>query len=166
MAIQSAAGTATPTPYAERLMGMLQFRKGAHFIGAALLLRQHGGEEYVVLHNLCQGLELIIKGLLLVKDFDSYRPKLGGRGAKGQSYGHDLMRLATDALAEFKLNPLRPPLIQELTELNRWFSNHALRYGLLETVFIDASAIQSGLVLRRLGAVLRLVEREHKRSGG
>lgn len=77
MAIQSAAGTATPTPYAERLMGMLQFRKGAHFIGAALLLRQHGGEEYVVLHNLCQGLELIIKGLLLVKDFDSYRPKLG-----------------------------------------------------------------------------------------
>jgi hypothetical protein len=93
--------TLTQTPDAERLMAEQLYGKGKNFIGAARLLRQCGGDEYVVLHLLCQGLEITLKALLLLRNFANYRPRL-------RNYGHDLMRLASDALKEFKLHPLRP----------------------------------------------------------
>jgi len=75
--------------------------KGKNFLGAAILLRQKGGYEYVVLHLMCQGVEVTLKALLLLKNYKRYEPKL-------KKYGHRLMPLVADVLAEFELRPLRP----------------------------------------------------------
>ena len=70
MTIQYAEAALRPTPYAKRLMADGHYRRGQHFIAAAILLRQHGGHEYVVLHLLCQGVEIVLKAILLLRDFD------------------------------------------------------------------------------------------------
>jgi hypothetical protein len=74
-------------------MGLKHYQKGRYFIGAALLLRKHGGDEYVVLHLLCQGVEIVLKALLLLHDFDKYRTLLKG-------YGH--AAVASRATAQMK----------------------------------------------------------------
>jgi hypothetical protein len=124
MTIHSAAATLKPTPYAKRMMALGHLRKGRHFIGAAMLLREKGGDEYVVLHLLCQGIEIVLKAVLLLRDFDRYQPRL-------VRYGHNLLDLASDALAEYNLHPLRAPVLDELKELDRLYSHHILRYSLL-----------------------------------
>jgi hypothetical protein len=90
---------------------------GKHYIAAAVLLRQNGGDKWVVLPLLCQGIEIILKALLLLSDFDKYQPRL-----KKNEYRHNLMKLASDALAEYKLHPLRSPILDELQELSRLYS--------------------------------------------
>jgi hypothetical protein len=79
-------GVARPSWHGRRLIAASMYQKGKHFVLAALLLRQKGGYEYVVLHLLCQGIEITLKALLLSADYDTHRPKL-------RSYGHDLLRL-------------------------------------------------------------------------
>jgi hypothetical protein len=134
------------------------YQKGCHFVGAAILLRkQRGGDEYVVLHLLCQGLEIILKAVLLARDFDKYRPGL-------RTYRHHLMRLALDAIAEYQLRPLRPAVAAELQNLDKLYTNHNLRYGLLDMIFIDPASIPSRLILKRLAAAMRLAHREFARS--
>jgi len=96
LALIPAAATLKPTPAAKRMMAEQLYVRGRHFIAAAILLHQHDGDENVVVHLLCQGLELLLKGLLLARNFDKYQPRL-----KGQ-YGHRLTRLVCDTLAEFK----------------------------------------------------------------
>lgn len=159
MATKSSTATLRPTIYGKRVMARQLYQKGRHFIGAALLLRDREGDEYVVLHLLCQGIEIIVKALLLLRNFAKYQPILQTK------YGHKLMRLASDALVEFKLNPLQAALSTELRELDRMYAKHILRYSLLATVFIDPKTIPSRLVLRRAAAVLRLADRELARKG-
>jgi hypothetical protein len=157
MTIKFATASMTPTPYAKSLIARGLYQKGRHFMGAAISLRQHKGDEYVVLHLLCQGIEIVLKAILLLRDFDKYHPLL-------KNYRHDLMRLSSDALAEFKLHPLRRTVSKELKELNRMYSQHFLRYGLLLLISIDPNSVSSRLVQRRALAVLRLVDRELTRT--
>jgi hypothetical protein len=134
-------------------MARMLFQKGAHFVGAAILLRQHGGNEFVVLHLLCQGIEIILKALLALKDYSKYQPAL-------KKYRHNLIAITNDVIAEFHLHPLRPAVSAELEELNRMYSRHLLRYDLLTELFINPASIPSRLVVRRTAAVLRLAHRE------
>src|SRR4051794_37682522 len=74
------------------------FNKGRAFMGAAFLLAQaaknQGDPEYadyVALQNLCQSVEVTLKGLLLLKDYDNYKPRL-------KKIGHDLTRTAKKAI--------------------------------------------------------------------
>lgn len=69
------------------------YGKGERFVGAALFLRKADGDSYVVLHLLCQGIELLLKGLLLHNDYDLYRTQLK------RPLGHDLIACA-DAVAD------------------------------------------------------------------
>ena len=87
------------TSYAKRLTAQLYYKKGCHFVAAAILLDQNDGDLYVVLQLLCQGLEIMAKALLLLKNFDKYQPLV-------EKYRHRLYPLVSDALAEFKLNRL------------------------------------------------------------
>src|SRR6188508_3134367 len=98
--ISSGSVTLKPTPYAERLMAQQYYIRGRNFLAAAILLDQRDGDDYVVLHLLCQGIELMAKGLLLLRDFAKYQSILRS------SFGHNLVLLVSDALAEFKLNSL------------------------------------------------------------
>ena len=120
-------------------------------------LRQQKGDEYAVLHLLCQGIEIVLKALLLLRDFDKYQPLL-------KTYGHNLIRLAAATQTEFKLDPLRPAVLNELKELNRLYSQHLLRYDLLTDALVDPTSIPSKLVLQRALAVLRLADRELTRA--
>jgi hypothetical protein len=153
MTIKSARATLGPTTHGKREMAKLFYEKGKHFIGAAILLRNRGGDEYVVLHLLCQGTEIILKALLLLRDFDKFYPLT-------KKYGHKLKPLVSDALNEFKLRQLRPAVSEELEKLDELYQGHQLRYGLLINVFINPASIPSRLVLGRVGAAMRLANRE------
>ena len=141
------------TAYGKQLVAESMYAKGKSFLGAAILLRQQGGYEYVVLHLLCQGTEITLKALLLLRAYDRYKPRLR------KPYGHDLEALVADAVAEFKQHPLRSGLATELRTLNSLYARHLLRYGSFYDVLVDPVTISSGRVLRRMAAVLRLAER-------
>ena len=126
--------------------------KGQAFIGAALLLRRENGHEAVVLHLLCQGIEVTCKGLLLAADYDAYQPKL-------RSYGHRLDRVADIVLSHFRLKPLPASLRAELVALSTLYSGHRLRYASGYDILVEPSTISSSLVLRRMLVLFRLLRR-------
>ena len=72
-------------------------------MAAAVLLRKHGGDKYVVWHLLCQGIEIILKALLLFLDYKKYN-KLQ------RTFGHDLEKIISAAIVAYRLRPLRPAL--------------------------------------------------------
>jgi hypothetical protein len=129
--------------------------KGKSFIGAAILLRKHGGNEYAVLHLLCQGVENVLKSLLLLKDFRKYWPEL----PKKKTFGHDLNKLVEAVLSEFPMRPLSKELLAEISTLTTYYKNHDLRYGSIHDLFVLPDTISSKLTLRKICAVLRLANR-------
>src|SRR4051794_14305376 len=114
-----AGAVAKLTSHGKRLCAESMYSKGKAFLAAAVLLRQHGGSEFVALHLVCQGIEIVLKGLLLLQDYDTYQPKL-------RKYGHDLSRIAIHVLSAFQLNPLRPRLAAELQLLSSLYGKHLL----------------------------------------
>jgi hypothetical protein len=128
--------------------------RGHGFLGAALLLREKGGYEFVVLHLVCQGLEIILKALLLFKDYDHYRPRLG----KG-SLRHNLEDVVRATAKAFGLKYPREPLAKELRALSSWYQRHLLRYATSLDIVVNPSTIPSQLVLRRTAALLRLTKK-------
>jgi hypothetical protein len=141
------------TDHAKSLAAKSMYVKGKSFLGAAILLRQKGGYEYVVLHLMCQGVEVTLKALLLLKNYKRYEPKL-------KKYGHHLIPLVGDVLAEFQLRPMRQALRSELEALSNLYAQHLLRYNSFADILFDPKTISSSLVLRRMGGGLRLAERE------
>jgi hypothetical protein len=129
------------------------YSKGRSFVGASVLLQKHGGDEYVVLHLLCQGLEIILKALLLFLDYNKYS-KLQ------RKFGHDLNRVISAAIDGYHLRPLRPALAAEINALNDFYSKHLLRYAGLHDIFVAPGSIDGGRTVRRLAAVVRLANRE------
>lgn len=146
-----------PTTHAKSQIAKNFYLKGKNFIIAAILLRQYRGNEYIVLHLLCQGIEIVLKALLLLKNFDAYNPRMK-RNKKNCGFGHDLESLSTEVLSQFGLKPLRPALATELNKLNILYSNHLLRYYSPYDVLVDPSTIQSDLVLMRIRAAIRLTD--------
>ena len=63
------AGVGHLSNYGRALVTQSTYCKGKGFIGAALLLRQKGGYEFVVLHLPCQGVEVVFKAMLMHKDY-------------------------------------------------------------------------------------------------
>jgi hypothetical protein len=93
------------------------YAKGKSFLGAAILLRDQKGYEFVVLHLVCQGIEVLLKGLLLVVDYDKFKPEL-------KKLGHNLLRIVDAASQVADLRSLRSPVRIELEGLNRLYSRH------------------------------------------
>lgn len=151
--IVSAAATGHLTVHGKRVVAESMCAKGKAFLGAAILLRRHSGYEFVVLHLICQGIEILLKGLLLVADYDEYKPKL-------KKLGHNLVRIVEEALQAADAKPLRPELQAELDKLNKLYSQHLLRYGSGYDILVDPTTIPSKRVLRRVAALLRLIERK------
>jgi hypothetical protein len=145
------------TIHGKRLVAESMYAKGKSFIGAALLLRQRGGYEYVVLHLLCQGIEITLKALLLWKEYDKYHPRL-------KKFGHHLAKLVNAAATEFNLHPPRDPFAAEIETLDSFYSSHRLRYGTFYDILVDPTNINSSRSLRRIAAVIRLADR-HVRQG-
>lgn len=135
--------------------------KGKAFIGAAILLRQQGNSEqmdHVVLHLLCQGIEVTLKGLLLLRDYDRFIIRLR------KPLGHNLFRVVKEASTAYGLKPSRRDVEDELCTLSNLYSQHLLRYGSGYDIFVDPRTISRERTFRRLAAVIRLTERELKRD--
>lgn len=150
----STIGPLRPTRYAKRMIADAMYARGKSFLGAAILLEQKGGHEYVVLHLFCQGIEITLKALLLFVDFDKYKPQLHNK------YGHKIDKLAADVSIAFALHPLKPALRDELHSLSYFFCKHLLRYAGTQDIFVSPDSIKRDRVFRRIVAVLRMVERE------
>lgn len=141
------------TNYSKRLVAESMYAKGKSFVGAALLLRKRGGYEYVVLHLICQGMEIVLKAMLLYRNYDSYKKRLR------KPFGHNLEKLVTEVLDEFGLHPLREDVATELEHLNSLYKKHLLRYGSFHDRLVNPSSIGSNLVLRKIYAAIRLCDR-------
>ncbi len=78
------------------------YAKGKAFLGAAIPLRQQLEYEFVVLYLMCQGIEILLKGVLLVLDYNEYKPKLK------TELGHNLVRIVQVASKAAGIKLLRP----------------------------------------------------------
>lgn len=141
------------TAHGKRLVAQSMYAKGKSFLGAALLLRQKKGYEYVVLHLICEGIEITLKGLLLLKDYDKYKSRLK------RPFGHNLEKLSKAASTEFGVRLRSATLLAELEKLNSLYSSHMLRYGNFHDVLVSPHTIQGDAVLRKIAAVIRLADR-------
>ncbi len=146
------------TPAAKSLVGRSMLRKGEGFIAAAVLLSRQNqqadeGFEWAVLHLWCQGIEVALKGLLLLRDYDGNRPKL-------KKIGHDLYKVVQATLDAYGLKPMRPALAVELMALSRLYSAHLLRYGSNYDVLVRPQTVARERVQRRTAACLHLAHRE------
>jgi hypothetical protein len=148
----SAVGHARPTKHGKRENALAMYRKGKSFIGASILLRQRDGDEYVVLHLLCQGIEIVMKGLLLIVDYDRFKPRL-------RTIGHNLLAATDEAMKAAGLPPFRGATRAELKGLNTLYKRHMLRYASTHDVLVDARTIPHRRLLHRIGALLRRIHR-------
>lgn len=157
----SISGRASLTSSGKQRVAISMYDKGKAFIGAYLLLHRQAGSEsvdYVALHNLCQGIEIALKGLLLLSNYDLYKPRLR------KLIGHDLNAVVSNCLETYGLKPMSADVGAELHALSNLYSQHLLRYGSGYDILVDPRTIQRDRVLRRIGAAMRLVERELKRG--
>ncbi len=70
------AGTARLARHGKTLVAYSMFQKGKEFYVAAETLRLKQDKTSVYLYLLCQSFEIIIKSLLLFKDYEKYNPLL------------------------------------------------------------------------------------------
>ena len=144
------------TPYGKGLIAQSMLAKGRSFVAAAVLLRQRGGYEYVTLHLLCQGIEVLGKGYLLSVAYDKHHPQL-------KRYGHNLMKIAELVEGASSIRIFKPAIRAELQTLSGLYAQHLLRYGSGYDVLVDATTIPSKKVLIRVAALLRL-QAKHARG--
>ena len=146
-----------PSNYSKRMIAYRMYFKGKQFVGAALLLQAKGGDGSVVRHLLCQGVELVLKGLLLLKGYDTYKPKL-------RKLGHHLCRIAQETSNCYGVK-VPAHVVRELDTLNSFFSIHAFRYAGFGDVMLDLQNVPLDKVLRRIAAVIRLTDRSIESTG-
>ncbi|MDX2053663.1 MAG: hypothetical protein SFV15_14780 [Polyangiaceae bacterium] len=125
------------------------YDKGIGFVGAAMVVGKHG-HRYVVLHLLCQGLELLGKSFLLFRDYNKYDRLLR------KHIGHDLEKLVHTLGTEFGLGRPSKAFANEMKQLNALYKNHRLRYGSVSDMMIDPRSIPFRRVLGRLKAAIRV----------
>lgn len=129
---------------------MLQ--RGMAFGYSSVLLRRSGGDGYVCLHLLCQSIEIVLKALLLLSDFNRYE------GDPLRDFGHKLEPLVDEVLKVYKLNPLKPELLVEFRTLDALYRKHRLRYEDGFGIFVDPSTIPYAMTFTRLVVALRLLQ--------
>ncbi len=137
----------------ENEIAIATLKKGENFIRTALLLRKNNSEENVVLSMICQGIENILKGLLLVKDFVRYEPLLR------RKFGKNLLRLYYRTRKEYNISNLDARAVNELQILAYLYKNQFLHYGHLINLLNDDKAFESGHLLKKLFQILAYVKK-------
>ena len=143
--------------YGRRIAAKATYEKGRAFVNAAMLIRPRAGYEHVFLHLLCQGVEALLKGLLLAIDHSRFNSNL--------TQLEDLAPLAQEAAAAAGLKSPRPTLLAELERLSDLYSAHIPRYGTTYDLVVKPSSVQSDRVLRRIVALMRFVDRGASKCG-
>ena len=123
-------------------------------IAAIHIDEQYSGDGYVVRHLLCQGLELVLKALLLLKDYDKYEPLLH----KPKHFGHNLMALTNEVCDLYEVK-LRAKHLADLARLNHFFQAHLFRYAHhMEMDFSPADAFPIRQLRFRILSLLNLAD--------
>jgi hypothetical protein len=146
--------------YGKLIMANSEFEKGLAFLGACYLLRHKAltePQQYVALHLLAQGAELLMKGCLYGKDYITNRKK-------GRKIGHDLAVAYSECEKAFDLRPLRQHEVLQLQALSELFKSNTLRYSGLNDIFIAPSTIDTSLLERRIKCGVRLGRREFRKA--
>jgi hypothetical protein len=138
----------------EKEIAVETLKKGENFIRTALLLRKNNSEENVVLSMICQGIENILKGLLLSKDYVRYEPLLR------RKFGKNLLRLYYRTRKEYGISNLDPRAVNELQILAYLYKNQFLHYGHLINLLNDDKAFESGHLLKKLFQIIGYVKKK------
>lgn len=157
MAIVTASikiGSKNLASHGKHLVSASMYQKGIAFLAASELLRKSNGHEFVVLHLIGQGIENILKGVLLAIDYDKYWPKLRNK------IGHNLLFAAETASEAARIKPISTDIREELSKISIWYSKHVLRYGNHVDLLVSATSISRNRILRRILAVVRLVSKK------
>jgi len=144
----------TLTNYSKRQIALAMVGRGEHFVVAAVLLERNGGNGYVWRHLLCQGAELIMKGSLLLHDYNKYKSEIKG-------FGHRLLVLAVECTKAFNLSPVTADLRKQLADVSHLYEKHALRYASGMDIFVDPDTIDIDVVVIRLYAASKLIRRHN-----
>lgn len=128
-------GKSDLSAHSRRLIALAMYQREKNFIAAGILLERNGGDTYAVLHLLCQGIEVALKGILLISDFERFAPKL-------RTYGHDIAKLARETHGAFPVKPLSPSVTSELSALNKFYRRHLLRYAGMQDILIDPTSLK------------------------
>ena len=139
--------------HAKAIVACAMYEKGRAFLGASLLVNQKKGNAYVVLHLLCQGIEIVLKALLLRRDYDTHRPTL-------KRLGHNLVRTATSVRTATDLHVFTHGALAELQILNSFYSQHLLRYASNVDILINPETIPHKRVARHAFALVKYCEKK------
>lgn len=145
------AGPAMLTNHGKDMVTLAMFEKGKAFIGAAVLVDRKNGHRAVVLHLLCQGIEIILKAILLKVDYARFKPQL-------RKLGHNLKRTAREVRSETGLRVFPGAAGIELATLDNYYRQHLLRYASSFDILIDPNTIPSAKALWHTAAIIRLCE--------
>lgn len=143
-----------PTQYARKLESKIMYEKGKSFITSYILLKRQNGHPLVCIHLLCQGIEIIMKSLLLIHDYDKYK------NSKNKKIGHNITKSINHVISAYQLKPIKPLLTKELDILTHYYNNNLLRYGSQHDIFIDVSTIEYENVLKKVLAIMRLADKK------
>ena len=133
----------------QKMIAQHLFDKGKSFIAAAVLLDQKKGSNDVVLHLICQGLEIIQKALLLAKDYGRFEPML-------KKWRHDLVLAADQLQSAYGFNPIDESDRADLEEINVYYCQHLLRYSEIRNFIGGTQHLSGEKALRRAVSLLEI----------
>ena len=145
------AGPLNLSNYGRSFVARTMFEQGIAFTAAAALVDKHNGNASVVLHLLCQGVEIVLKAILLSANYKKYRPQL-------RSLGHRLSAIAAETRTASGFHVFPGAAGQELKQLEEFYTKHLLRYAHSFDIFIDAKTIPCRRVARHVAAIIRLCQ--------
>ena len=143
--------------YGKREIAKSMYFKGRDFILAGLLLKQHmQSHGFVSIHLVCQGLEIILKSKLLLKDFDKYKDLIKSR----TELGHDLVKLVDCWKKECNRNKINKGFYDEVKPLNEFYKRHRLRYGTVTDLLFNPKEFQVVLTSKQLLKLISVTDKE------
>lgn len=130
------------------------YLRGRQFIRVAFTLDQdEPGDGYVVRHLLCQGIELMLKAILLRKNYDTYRSRLSRK-----PFGHDLIGLLDEVKRQYNVK-LEAELLADIKKLNSFFITHRFRYSDIEALIAPAHSFPIRRCLEKLLPLMQAMDR-------
>jgi hypothetical protein len=144
--------TSKPCKDIKDIRTTIMYEKGLEFIGASILLKQYKGKTYPQIHLLLQGLEIILKSLLLRKDYDKYSKQLK------EKYGHNLLKLVNEVKINYRFKNIDNKFDIELNSLQNNYMNSNLRYGSILDIFIDVKSLSIETIESKIYQLVRIIE--------
>ena len=152
-ATQNISGIGRPTIHGKQLKADIMYNKGKEFVIASILLNQQSAQQtFVQIHLLLQGLEIILKSILLSKDYDKYNSQIKGK------FGHNIPKLVTEVKTLYGLKNINKEFDKELQATNGHYLSSNLRYGSLLDIFINVSTVSVDAIADKTFKLIKILD--------